>query len=114
MYYGHASWIVLVVFGSMFVMRAFSSQRRRGARRGTRVPGSSFAGDDRSGPALGRPSGSPGSDAAGNGTPPGWFTDPFCKHDQRYWSGSAWTEHVSDDGVPGTDPPPPSTLRDAG
>ena len=28
------------------------------------------------------------------GTAPGWFTDPFVRHEQRYWSGTAWTEHV--------------------
>jgi hypothetical protein len=40
------------------------------------------------------------------GVPPGWFTDPSGRHQQRYWSGSAWTEHVTDAGAPGTDPPP--------
>jgi hypothetical protein len=40
--------------------------------------------------------------------PPGWFTDPSGRHQQRYWSGSAWTEHVTDAGVPGADPPPGS------
>ena len=37
---------------------------------------------------------------------PGWFRDPFVRHEQRYWSGSEWTDHVIDDGVPATDPPP--------
>ena len=40
------------------------------------------------------------------GTAPGWFVDPFVRHQQRYWSGTAWTEHVLDDGTPGIDPPP--------
>ncbi len=44
--------------------------------------------------------------ATGSGTAPGWFADPFFKHRFRYWSGSTWTEHVSDNGVPGVDPPP--------
>jgi hypothetical protein len=48
-----------------------------------------------SGPALG-------------GTAPGWFRDPFVRHEQRYWSGSAWSEHVQDRGVPAVDPPPPT------
>jgi hypothetical protein len=40
------------------------------------------------------------------GLAPGWFTDPSLRHQQRYWSGSEWTEHVTDEGVPGIDPPP--------
>ena len=40
------------------------------------------------------------------GTAPGWFTDPFVRHEQRYWSGTAWTEHVLDGGTPAVDPPP--------
>jgi hypothetical protein len=43
--------------------------------------------------------------------PAGWFRDPFFRHEQRYWSGTAWSEHVTDDGVPGTDPPPPPSGR---
>ena len=41
-----------------------------------------------------------------SGTDPGWFADPFVRHEQRYWSGAEWTEHVLDHGAPGTDPPP--------
>jgi hypothetical protein len=41
-----------------------------------------------------------------SGVPAGWMPDPSGKHQQRYWSGSAWTEHVVTDGVPGTDPLP--------
>jgi hypothetical protein len=33
----------------------------------------------------------------------GWYPDPAGHHEQRYWSGSAWTEHISDHGTPGTD-----------
>ena len=48
-----------------------------------------------------------GRDGGGTstGTPPGWFADPFFRHEQRFWSGSEWTEHVTDAGAPGTDPP---------
>ena len=35
---------------------------------------------------------------------PGWFADPARRHQWRYWNGTAWTEHVSDDGVAGSDP----------
>ena len=41
------------------------------------------------------------------GTASGWFVDPFVRHEQRYWSGTAWTEHVLDGGTPSLDPPPP-------
>jgi hypothetical protein len=43
------------------------------------------------------------------GIAPGWLIDPTGRHEQRYWSGSEWTDHVTDRGVPGTDPLPPST-----
>jgi hypothetical protein len=46
------------------------------------------------------------------GIAPGWLVDPSGRHEQRYWSGSEWTEHVIDHGVPGTDPPPPGAGRD--
>lgn len=29
------------------------------------------------------------------GTPAGWLVDPVGQHEQRYWNGSRWTEHVS-------------------
>ncbi len=37
-------------------------------------------------------------------TPPGWYPDPVGGHQFRYWDGRNWSEHVSDDGVPGVDP----------
>jgi hypothetical protein len=112
MYYGHASWIALVIFGGMFAIRYLSSQRRRDQGRGHpyRDPGasSSFTGPGRRGPGPG-PAADPGGPAStgSSGTAPGWFADPFVKHEQRYWSGTEWTEHVTDGGVPGTDPLPP-------
>ena len=36
-------------------------------------------------------------------TAAGWYSDPAGHHELRYWSGSAWTEHISDNGTPGTD-----------
>ncbi|MDT0277323.1 PH domain-containing protein [Blastococcus goldschmidtiae] len=35
-----------------------------------------------------------------------WLPDPAGAHELRYWNGSAWTEHVSDQGTQGQDPPP--------
>jgi len=42
-----------------------------------------------------------------------WLTDPTGAHELRYWNGSSWTEHVSDQGTTGQDPlttelPPPA------
>lgn len=34
-----------------------------------------------------------------------WVPDPTTRHEFRYWTGSEWTEHVTDEGVPGIDPP---------
>lgn len=34
----------------------------------------------------------------------GWFPDPAGRHQYRYWNGTAWTDNVADNGVPGTDP----------
>jgi hypothetical protein len=36
--------------------------------------------------------------------PAGWRTDPTGRHELRYWSGSSWTKHVSDDGKRSVDP----------
>ena len=40
-------------------------------------------------------------------TPPGWYDDPFLRHQLRYWDGGRWTEHVSDHGVARVDAPVP-------
>jgi uncharacterized RDD family membrane protein YckC len=37
--------------------------------------------------------------------PARWAADPLGRHEYRYWDGSQWTEHVSDNGIVGTDPP---------
>lgn len=36
--------------------------------------------------------------------PANWYPDPHGRHELRYWDGNAWTDHVSDKGVTGTDP----------
>jgi uncharacterized protein YxjI len=36
---------------------------------------------------------------------PGWYADPYGRHEARYFSGSGWTEHVSSHGRSGIDPP---------
>lgn len=123
MYLGNGSWITVLIFVGFFILRYVNSQRRRGGggqfpgygRRGPgRYPqGSAFTPTQPPGlgsqpPGLGSPpaaQGSGGQSVTGSGTAPGWFTDPFFRHGQRYWSGTEWTEHVTDDGIPGTDPP---------
>ena len=81
----------------------------------TESPPAGPGGTDAAAPPRGSGSGGAsgnGSTAAANGhtgIPAGWLVDPSGKHQQRYWSGTAWTEHVADDGVPGLDPPPGST-----
>jgi uncharacterized protein YxjI len=37
--------------------------------------------------------------------PPGWFPDPFGRHETRWWDGAQWTEHVASHGRQGTDAP---------
>lgn len=40
--------------------------------------------------------------------PANWHPDPMGRHELRYYDGSAWTEHVSDQGVTSTDPIDPT------
>jgi hypothetical protein len=37
-----------------------------------------------------------------------WFADPAGRHQHRWWDGSAWTEHVADNGVVSVDAPQPA------
>jgi hypothetical protein len=54
------------------------------------------------GPALPPPAGP--APAAPPPPPPGqWAPDPFGRHQQRWWDGCGWTDHVADDGVTSTD-----------
>ena len=39
--------------------------------------------------------------------PAGWHPDPHGRHQLRYWDGSRWSDHVSNDGVTATDPSSP-------
>ncbi|MDG9693713.1 DUF2510 domain-containing protein [Streptomyces mutabilis] len=45
--------------------------------------------------------------------PPGWYPDPSAPHQERWWDGSAWTEHRRVPGAAGyaaPQAPPPSPL----
>jgi len=44
------------------------------------------------------------SSVAPTTTPANWYADPTARHELRYWDGTAWTEHVSDNGAQATDP----------
>jgi len=37
--------------------------------------------------------------------PPGWYPDPFGRHETRWWDGSQWSEHVASHGRQAVDPP---------
>ncbi len=37
-------------------------------------------------------------------SPPNWHPDPLNRHQLRYWDGTNWTDHVSDNGVTSVDP----------
>jgi hypothetical protein len=93
-------------------MRALPARRRRHGQPGVPGPTSASISDTTTTP-------SPrGVDQASGRVPftgiaPGWLIDPSGRHERRYWSGSEWTEHVTDGGVPGTDPPPIGRGREA-
>jgi hypothetical protein len=42
--------------------------------------------------------------AAPAAPPADWYADPLARHQYRYWDGSAWTEHVADNGQASLDP----------
>ena len=87
-------------------MRMFSSQRRRRGYGRASFSRSPLTGGRYQGPAVETGSSQGGGHPSFTGIAPGWLADPFARHDQRYWSGTEWTDHVADNGVPGTDPPP--------
>ena len=96
-----------MIFGFLIVMRMLSSQRRRRGHERTPVARNPFPGPSFQGAAVGSTAASQDTGATTfTGVAPGWLADPFATHEQRYWSGTQWTEHVADGGVPGTDPPP--------
>lgn len=40
--------------------------------------------------------------------PPGWYRDPHAPHLERWWDGTAWTEHRRAPGAPPVPPGPPA------
>jgi hypothetical protein len=125
--YGHgASIIPIVLIILLFVIRMSAARRRRGQTGGASMgfragpPGARPQGPigpqgpfgPQSGPAP-NPSEAPadneGWGVTRTGIPAGWFPDPSARHEMRYWSGTAWTEHVRDGDTPGTDHTPDET-----
>jgi hypothetical protein len=39
-----------------------------------------------------------------SGTTSGWYPDPAGRHEQRWYDGTAWTDHVVDGGARAEDP----------
>ncbi|MDW3220361.1 MAG: DUF2510 domain-containing protein [Acidimicrobiales bacterium] len=61
----------------------------------------------------------PASDDSPPSHPPAdWYTDPYGRHDHRYWDGTAWTDHVATAGQQSVDPidgsSDPNQLRSEG
>lgn len=112
--YGYGSGWIVVVFIALALARYFTSRSRRGRRPGSPGPmgqwGQGF-GPTSAPPGVGQP---PTVPTGQRGIPAGWMPDPSGKFDQRYWSGTAWTEHVLKGGVPSVDPPPGSQRRAEG
>lgn len=41
---------------------------------------------------------------------PGWYSDPYSRHEHRWFDGTGWTDHVSDRGVASQDPVPGASI----
>lgn len=118
-----SSWIVIVLV-AVALIRGFAMRNRRGAppgnppgrmppgRTGTNSPPAGFGtGTMSSAVPSSATTKDPTAKEGASGVAAGWFPDPSGRYDQRYWSGTEWTEHVTKGGVPATDPPPNSGTR---
>jgi hypothetical protein len=111
---GPHSWVAIVVLFGVMVLRLVSSRRqKRGGRPQTSSGALGFTSSEAQSMPSRRPDPGPGPtpvhpvETTFTGTAPGWFADPFVRHEQRYWSGTVWTGQVQDQGMPSVDPPPP-------
>jgi hypothetical protein len=132
--YGHGSLLALIPFAAFIVLRMLAMRRRQAP--GGQVPGRAPMAfrDQHHDPEAQRhgvgyapghapssagqaadssPSAASSSGIGASGLAAGWFPDPTGRFDQRYWSGSTWTEHVTRGGAPATDEPPSSLRGDS-
>jgi len=108
-WYGGGSW-VLLAFLALALFRIFAARSRRGTPPGRPGPGRPWASGPGSASHFATPSTQEAKqavpEASGQGIAAGWFADPSGRYEQRYWSGTEWTDHVTKGGVPSIDPPP--------
>jgi hypothetical protein len=104
MYFGHgSSTSVVILFAAVFVVRMVMMRRRRQMGGGRRSTGTSaFTGGPPPAPTGSGPTATV-VEPTRTGMDAGWFPDPSGKFQERFWSGTAWTENVRRDGVPSTD-----------
>jgi hypothetical protein len=104
-YHSGGAWYVILIPAAFILVRMFAGQRRRrigGGRQSPAPPAMSNSAVPGSAAAAPHAAYAPGP----RGIPAGWLVDPSGRFDQRYWSGTEWTDHVTKDGVPSSDPPP--------
>lgn len=78
--------------------------QRAGVPQGPSMP---LADEPASAPtAVELPTGPPPPTPDGSGKTPlfGWYQDTTGRHEQRYWDGRRWSEHIRDNGTLGVDP----------
>jgi len=80
----------------------------------TKVPRRDPAPPRPTGTGVAAASGVPAGAVLAYGPAPGWHPDPAGRHHHRFWSGSRWTDHVANGGVPSIDPVPPAVAVQAG
>lgn len=104
---GHSSWIFFAIVAVGIAIRMLSSRRRGSMGGGMRTrPGPPPGMSSFQSPSPAPPTARPRTGPTYTGIPAGWMADPSGKHDERYWSGTEWTEHVMNDGTPAIDPLP--------
>ncbi len=111
-FWGVFSFLVLIVAVPLYYIGK-ATLRRQGPPASGSYGAGGYAGGGGGGGGGGGSQQSGGSGSSGSsptgptagGPPAGWFADPSGRHQQRYWDGVAWTEHVADAGATSVDPP---------
>ncbi len=92
------------LFGLLMGRHLYRWLRRRSRRRAPQIARKREARARRVAAAPKARAASPSTPPPPPPTPATWTPDPSGRHQLRYWSGTAWTEHVSDNGAVSTDP----------